>query len=415
VARTPHRNQLVIRLAAPLADDELGRRAQRRLADRYQATEFDPSDAVLFQCYRGEFATDSQLALHSELFRRGSHLRLLWAVSDLSVTLPEGGVPLLIGSRHWYDAVGSSRYLCQNIDFDRFFVKRPYQHYLQTFHGYPFKSMGLSLWRAQGKTPALLDAECERRNSAWDSILVPAEFCVELYRREYRYPHEVLVTGYPRNDILVTADPVAARSEVLGRIGVPVDKTVVLYAPTWRDTLTTGAFRARLFDVLDLDRLAEEIGPDYVILVRGHNHNLREGERVSSAAVMDVTGYPEVNDLILAADVAVLDYSSLRFDWLLTGKPALFFVPDLADYLSSRTVLFEYGPTAPGPLLSSTVEVVDALRRLDDVSAEYADERAVFNVTYNGLHDGQATTRVVDRFFGADAGPHIPLDTRSTP
>ena len=113
----------------------------------------------------------------------------------------------------------------------------------------------------------------------------------------------------------------------------------------------------------------------------------------------DVSSYPEVNDLILAADVAVLDYSSLRFDWMLTGKPVLFFVPDLADYLSSRTVLFDFAPTAPGPLLSATAEVAAALLDLDAVADEYAAARAEFNRRYNRRHDGKAAVRVVDGFF----------------
>ncbi len=404
VARSAGRDRLTINLRAPLSDDERGRYAQTRLSSWYQTADFTPRDAVLFQCYRGEFSTDSQREIHEELRRRGSGLTLLWAVSTLSVPLPEGAVPLLIGSRAWYEAVGSARYLCQNIDYDRFFRKRPHQKYLQTFHGYPWKSMGVSLWRAQGKSESMIAAECVRRTSSWDSIIVPAPFCEELYRREYRYPHEVLVTGYPRDDALVISDAEAVRTEVLERLGIPTTKKVVLYAPTWRDTVATGAWTAQMFDELDLDQLTAALGDDYALLLRGHNYNLRGGSTGSTASVLDVSSYPEINELILASDVAILDYSSLRFDWMLTNKPVLFFVPDLADYLSARTVLFEYAPTAPGPLLHSTEEVLAALRNLDEISAGYAADRERFNFEYQGLHDGHATERVVDRFFGADAG-----------
>ena len=106
---------------------------------------------------------------------------------DLSVAVPEGGRPLLIESREWYAALGSSRYLCRNIEFERYFRKRPYQRYLQTFHGYPFKSMGASLWRAQGRPESVIANECARRSDAWDAIVVPESFCVDLYRREYRF------------------------------------------------------------------------------------------------------------------------------------------------------------------------------------------------------------------------------------
>lgn len=399
VARTRGTDVLEVTLRAPLRTDELGRSAATRLADWYADVEVTPQDAVLMSCYRGEFATDSQLALHEELRRRGTGLRLLWGVRDHSVVLPDGAEPLLIGSREWYAAMASSRYLCHNIDMERWFRKRPHQRYLQTFHGYPFKSMGASLWRAYGRGELVIEQESRRRTDAWDAIVVPEEFCVELYRREYGYGGPALVTGYPRDDALVLTDPVPTRAEVLARLGVPTDTTVVLYAPTWRDTAAISAYRAELFDGLDLDRLVRDLGPGYTVLVRGHNYNLRGGSGATSTRVLDVSGYPEVNDLILAADVAVLDYSSLRFDWMITGKPVAFFVPDLEDYVSSRRVLLDYGPTAPGPLLRTPQELVAVLRDLDGLTRRYAEDRAAANRRFNRLHDGHASERLVDAFF----------------
>ncbi|MET0692986.1 MAG: CDP-glycerol glycerophosphotransferase family protein [Propionibacteriaceae bacterium] len=405
VARRPSNGELTITLGAPLADDERGAVAQRRLAQWYAATDFPVRDQVFFQCYRGEFATDSQRAIHEELFRRGTSLELVWGVHDLSVELPIGARPVLMGSREWYEVLASARYLCNNNDFDHFFHRRPQQKFLQTFHGYPFKSMGVSFWRARDFSAELIEYECRRRTDAWTSILVPASFCEDIYRQEYLYEGEILVTGYPRNDVLVNADP-AARKVILDRLGVSPDKQVVLYAPTWRDTIATGDWSAKFFDALELDRLADALGDDYVVLLRGHNFNMREGVlKPAHATIVDVTRYPEIADLILAADVAVLDYSSLRFDWVLTGKPVLFFVPDLAQYLSNRTALFEYGPTAPGPLLSTTTEVIEALLDLESVSMDFAQARIDCNARFNGLHDGGATRRVVDAFFDPIGSP----------
>ena len=125
---------------------------------------------------------------------------------------------------------------------------------------------------------------------------------------------------------------------------------MVLYAPTYRDKLNTRTFAARRFDALELGRLARLLGPGHTLLVRGHNNNQRELDRVTGMAqVVDVTDYPDINELTLAADVAVLDYSSLRFDWAITGKPMVFFVPDLEDYFALRRPLFPYEGTAPGP------------------------------------------------------------------
>lgn len=400
VGRRTRGTRLVLTLRPPLAVDERGRVGQRRLGSWYRHATFEPADQVFFQCYRGEFATDNQVAIHQELRRRETPLELVWGVSDYSVELPEGARPVIIGSRAWYEAIGRSRYLCNNIDFDRFFARRDYQRFLQTFHGYPFKSMGISFWRTKEFTEQLIEFECRRRNEAWTSIVVPAAFCEDIYRREYRYTGEVLVTGYPRDDALVAPTP-GTRERVLQRLGVPADKTVLLYAPTWRETDATGAWSARLFDALDLDRLSGALGEDYVVLLRGHNYNLRDGSHESrpSARIIDVTRYPEINDLTIAADAAILDYSSLRFDWVITDKPMLFFVPDLEDYLASRTALFDFAPTAPGPMLRTTDEVIAAVRRLDVISAEFAEARQACNARFNTLNDGQATARVVDAFF----------------
>ena len=84
--------------------------------------------------------------------------------------------------------------------------------------------------------------------------------------------------------------------------------------------------------------------------------------------VVDVTAHPEINDLVLAADVAVLDYSSLRFDFALTGKPMVFLVPDLADYHGgTRSFLFPFEESAPGPFVDDTPP--RSWRTLRDVAA----------------------------------------------
>jgi CDP-glycerol glycerophosphotransferase len=228
---------------------------------------------------------------------------------------------------------------------------------------------------------------------------VPESFCVDLYRQEYQFTGEALVTGYPRNDALVTADTASVRARVLAGLGIDPDQIVVLYAPTWRDTVATSPWTAKLFDGLDLEALAERLGTSYAVVVRGHNYNLREGMSPLTGKVWDVSDYPEINDLVRAADVAVLDYSSIRFDWLITGKPVVFFVPDLRDYLSTRKVLFDFPPTAPGPLLATTSEVAEALLDLGSVISEYAAARELFNKEFNRLHDGRATERVINAFF----------------
>jgi len=389
-----------VNLQAPLTTEEISNYGSARLRDHYRQQRGDPEASVLFQCYLGETATDSQSALHEALRSERPDLTLHWGVRDLATRIPEGGVPLIIGSRSWYEQLAAARYLCHNIDFPGFFAKRPHQRFLQTFHGYPFKSMGRTFWRQRRYSPQRIAYECARRNAEWDAILVPSEFCVEFYRQEYDYTGDVLVTGYPRSDVLVNEEAAQVRRRTRERLGLTHDQTAILYAPTYRDVLTTRTFAAKRFDELDLELLTKTLDDSYVILIRGHNNNQRESSRVTGFhRVVDVTDYPEINDLTLAADVAVLDYSSLRFDWALTEKPMIFFVPDIDTYFAERPPLFDFSSTAPGPLLRSTDDVTDALSNLDGVKLEYAGTISDFNKAFNELHDGRATRRVIDAFF----------------
>ena len=112
-----------------------------------------------------------------------------------------------------------------------------------------------------------------------------------------------------------------------------------------------------------------------------------------------MSDYPEINDLLLAADVAVLDYSSIRFDWLITGKPVVFFVPDLEDYLSSRKVLFDFPPTAPGPLLGPRPRSLKHYWTWTRSSPSTLPPGNCSTRSSTGSTTGSATERVINAFF----------------
>ncbi len=400
-------------LTRPVPATERGPYYQRQLQLR-RSTSDVPLDekAVYLQCYNGASATDSQLAIHHELRRLHPDWTLYWGVHDRSSWVPEGARPVIMNSAEWYDAVTTSRYLVNNIDFDRWFSPREGQRFLQTFHGYPAKSMGIRLWEAKSFTPRRIAAELARTAAQWDVILTPTPEMDEHYRREYRYDGEILNEGYPRDDALLAADAPQVRARTRALLGIEDGQTVVLYAPTWRDDLATNYRRAEMAQHIDLEDASAELGSNFVFLMRGHRfHGSSDARQAGSAKLIDVTHYPEINDLILASDAAVLDYSSLRFDFALTRRPMLFLVPDLATYTGSvRGFLYDFAPSAPGPLLDTPDQVVAALRDLAGVEQEYAEAYEAFHRRFNYLQDGHATTRVVSRFFAGDmGGPETPL------
>lgn len=390
---------LVVRLEPQLADDEAGPRAQRLLQAGYSAVDQPLDDRlVYFQSFTGQWANDHPLAIQQELARLRPDLRMCWAVADSSATVPDGAEPVLFRSRAWYDVLARAGHIVTNIELERWFRRRPGQQILQTFHGYPSKTMGLGLWRSRGLLPSHLEQQLDHTSRTWNALLTPDPEMDRYYRREYAYDGRILALGYPRDDVLVGPDRHTVRTDTRHRLGIAPGQRAVLYAPTWRDDLATNFRAAEAVHHLDVEQAAAALGDDYVLLLRGHRFHASTTPYGSK--VLDVTTYPDVNDLILAADVAVLDYSSMRFDFALTGRPMVFLVPDLDDYGSrTRGFLWDFGETAPGPWVRDTVGVVAELRDVDALATRWAEPLAEFNARYNTLQDGRAAERVVADFF----------------
>lgn len=354
---------------------------------------------LLVRSYFGELATDSGVSVQQELRRRGSDLPVYWAVQDYSVVVPEGGIPVVVNSEEWYRLLASVSYYLDNMYQPEFHRPPEGQVIIETFHGYPFKKMGRPHWEQQGFSQALM-ASYARRADDWSYLVSPATYATPLLQRDFGYSGEVLEVGYPRNDVLLSDDGDRIRSAVRESLGVRPDQTAVLYAPTFRDYMSQDDNQAVMPSFFDFARAHRRLGDDTVFLVRGHAFNARTKHRVGARpGTVDVTDYPEVSDLYLAADAAVVDYSSLRFDFGVTGKPMIFHVPDLQRYQDSRGWLFDFEPTAPGPLVTTTDDVVDAIADLTGVRERFAPAYQRFHDDYLDLDDGRAGARLVDAVF----------------
>lgn len=391
---------LRIHLSAPLREGEVSRRAQTAQLARYRQCDPEPEQAVLFQSWDGGVAAGDQLALHRALGRMRPELRRYWVVTDKSVIVPAGARAVLLGSKEYWDTLARTRFLCSNVDLGPRLFKRTHQRFLQTFDGHPFSAMGRRYWEGRrGKPEAWIQTETARLNQQWDALVAPNRLAAQLYRSEFDYRGEILTLGNPRCDALV-AGVAGRRLSVRRALGASEHQTVTLYAPTARDLLTTRGSAKRRFDELDLPAVVSHLGPRHQLWVRGHQDNKRVPDRVSGIeGVRDLTDYPDVNDLIMAADVLLTDYSAIRFDWALTGKPMVFFVVDEGTYFATRPALFEFADSAPGPVARTPSEVIELLAHPTDLARRNQGRIAEFNRRFNRLQDGSAAARVVDAFF----------------
>ncbi|GMA25115.1 hypothetical protein GCM10025864_28740 [Luteimicrobium album] len=386
---------------AALSPDERGAFHQRRLQESTAATVVKEADldGLLLRSYFAETVTCNGLAITEELLRRGSTLPIYWAVRDESVWSPPGVERVLHNSARWYELLRSAKYYIDNMYQPAYHDAPPGQVVVETFHGYPFKAMGHGYWTTAGFSAEQIESY-DKRAEQWSYLVSPAPYATPYLTKEFAYDGEVLEIGYPRNDVLRSERADTLRAEVRSSLGIAEGERVVLFAPTFRDWTSVDGHTAPFVDTLDVRHVAELLGDGARLLVRGHAFNARSGQsRRFGANVIDVTAYPEVSDLYLAADVAVVDYSSLRFDFGVTGKPMIFLVPDLEQYKQGRGWLFDFEPTAPGPFVSTGDEVAELVRTIDTWVPTYARAYASFTDGYLSLEDGHAARRFVDAVF----------------
>ena len=175
----------------------------------------------------------------------------------------------------------------------------------------------------------------------------------------------------------------------------------MLYAPTWRDNVRTATGGYAMVNHLELDVVSQAFGAGSVLLVRGHSNTPGLGD-ATAANVVDVSRYPDITELMLVADVLITDYSSMMFDFASTRRPMLFLTPDLAEYAgSTRGFYLDFAEIAPGPLLSSTDDVLRSLTSLAQLETAYArTATTAFRSTFAPRDDGKAAARVVDAVWG---------------
>ncbi|ROO90188.1 CDP-glycerol glycerophosphotransferase (TagB/SpsB family) [Actinocorallia herbida] len=382
-------------VAAHHAPDERGPRAQERLQSGHYAGRraLPLLDLVVFDSMSGRAASCNPRAIHDELLRRDLGLDLVWISADGQFAAPPGAEVVLAGSRAHYEVMARARYLVGNVRLPRWFRKREGQTYLQTWHGTPVKHLGFDIAVLPDRREAAF-AHIRGDTPQWDYLISPSPYATPILRRAYGFEGEVLEVGYPRNDTLHRPDREARAAAVRARLRLPEDKKVVLYAPTWRDDLRfSGTAQDLALDVADARRALDG---DHVLLVRAHR-NARKGGGWPrpDGFVRDVTAYPDMADLLLAADVLVTDYSSTMIDFAGTGRPVVVFAPDLDHYRDEvRGLYLDLEEKSPGPLLRTSGDVVAALRA--GVEHGAAED---FLAEFCPFDDGDASGRVIEHVF----------------
>ena len=369
-------------------------------------------NTVLYEAFFGRGMLCNPYAIFRELIENPNyaHLKHIWVLDD-----PKNHAPLLAEyaghrnvkfvkyrSRRYLKALCNAKYLINNVTFPAFFIKREGQVYVNTWHGIPLKKLGFDM--PNGK----IDSANIIRNFMHADYLISANsFLTGIYLDSYKlsglYPGKIIEEGYPRLDLLSCADRQAVIRKLKSlSVTIEENKKIVLYAPTWRGDSYGSPFDT-VDDYLQLKEFLEDRldMQQYQILIKIHQVLYqKQKDRLDKIGFM-IPATVDANEMLAITDILISDYSSIYFDFLATGRPILFYIPDLESYQESRGLYFT-AKDLPGPCTKDMQDLPNWIRQIDHVAKDYRTVYEKSRLWCCGFPIGGISQRICKIIFEGD-------------
>ena len=339
---------------------------------------------VVFSNFNGKGFGDNPkyiaIALHNL-----SGYKLLWIVNDKCEQLPSYIIPIKRNSIASLYHMSTAQIWIDNTRKDPYYTKRRGQFYLQTWHG------SIALKRIEKDVENVLGAyyvkNAKRDSKMIDVMISDSEFTDKLYRNSFWYDGPIERCGSPRIDCLFNEYKI---KEIREKLNIGEEEYVVLYAPTFRNSLR--------MDVYDIDleairgKFVEQTGKKTVILVRMHPNLTWIIKDSLFDNVVDVTNYPDVYELLLASDVLITDYSTLMFEFpIVKAKPVFCYAKDMDEY--DRGFYFDLNEL-PFPFFRTNKELVNGIKVFN--KEKYSMNLKEFYEKIGMFNDGLAGGRTAE-------------------
>ncbi|HDR7867667.1 TPA: CDP-glycerol glycerophosphotransferase family protein [Bacillus wiedmannii] len=365
---------------------------------------------ILFESYSGKQYSCNPRAIYEYMLKNNMNFEMIWSVNKAyQEQFKKDGVPYVKRfSIRWFILLARSKYWVTNSRMPLWLPKPKHTVYIQTWHGTPLKKLAGDMKEVHmpGTTTEKYKNNFHLEAKNWDYLLSPNKYSTDIFRRAFQFEKEVVEVGYPRNDFLYQSNNSSAVEHLKQKNNLPIDKKIILYAPTWRDDQFYSKGQYKLDLQLDLDLLQSKLGSDYVILLRMHYLIAEKFDLVKyKGFVYDFSKHVDINELYVISDMLITDYSSVFFDYANLKRPIIFYTYDIDSYRDKlRGFYFNLEEEAPGPIVKNTRELLGEIVKFElNGLGEFAGKYDSFYNKYCYLEDGGASKRAVRKIFFGEA------------
>lgn len=315
-------------------------------------------DVYIFESQYGSRFDDNPKAVYDFLREKEPHgKKLFWSIRYRDRHLiDEKEVKVLYRfSIRWLYYMARANYWIVNARMPQWLPKRKETKYVQTWHGTPLKKLALDMdaFGMPGTNLENYKKNFLTETRKWDYLIAPNQYSKDIFKSCFAFEKTFIDTGYPRNDILYQKNNLEDINAIKERLGLPLNKKVILYAPTWRDDyyISKGKYKFRI--PFNLDYLKELLGEDAIFIFRAH-YLVAESltEVADNKKIFNFSKTEDISLLYLISDLLITDYSSVFFDYANLKRPILFYAYDYQHYRDNlRGFYFDIENDSPGPFV----------------------------------------------------------------
>ena len=342
--------------------------------------------------YYGRGFSDNAKYIAMECIKRKLDYDIVWLVSDMKKS-GEFPTEIRLVKYGTFDAIkelATAKIWIDNSRKNYYTRKRKNQLYIQTWHG------GIALKKIEKDAEYALNKSyvkyAKKDSENADIFISNSKFNTNMYRNAFWYDGEVLECGVPRNDLLFNNIKETSK-KVKSFFNIESDKKIIMYAPTFRKDNNIEVYK------FDYEKCVQEFNKrfseKYVMLIRLHPNVFHKSTELNfnSDNVLNASFYPDMQELLVATDILITDYSSSMFDFMLTKKPCFIYASDIRNYRDDRGFYFEL-EKLPFLISKSKEEIIKNIEGFD--KEIYLDKVDKFLKEQGCVDDGNASSRVVD-------------------